>query len=66
MSLRRMLEELLDQFTCTRCHQSLPTDLRCRERSTPGELVCMRCCACDGHRVEDPGGTVIWKPPKRP
>lgn len=56
MSLREMPEH----FVCDACHARQPLDLLCAARMD--WIVCVHCCQCEIHRVDDIDGTVIWPP----
>lgn len=55
-----MLREMPEQFVCDACATRHHLDLLC-----PGSLrrqgcLCVRCCGCDVHRLDDPGGIAVF------
>lgn len=53
------LHEMPEAFVCDACSERLHLELLCTEGSNAVSLYCMRCCQCDGHRVDDPGGHAV-------
>lgn len=55
-----------EQFICDACHERHLLEMWCMQGPDGQRVLCMRCCRCPSHWSDDPGGTVIWKPPERP
>lgn len=54
------LREMPDHFICDACAARQHVDLLCAVLARPDWLPCVRCCACESHRVDDIAGTVIF------
>lgn len=55
------LREMPSTFGCDACDEVLPLDLLCHATASEVTLLCLRCCGCLDHGVQDDvEGTVIW------